>query len=319
MTRKPTVVGVIVGDNAPILEVAVAPRVFETNHGGPEFDVRVTGEHDGPLRTTAGITITAPCPLEALEEAAIVIVPGWRTPGGAPTRPEILDLLRRAHGDGATVVGLCLGAFVLGEAGLLDGRRATTHWRCLDELRRRHPGIEVVDDALYVDEGSIVTSAGSAAGLDACLHLLRREHGPAVANAAARALVVAPHRAGGQTQFVDRPVPHLPAGDAVADAMRHALGHLDDPALDIGGLAAAAHVSRRTFDRRFREAAGCSPLQWLLHQRVLQAQDLLSSTALPIDAVARASGFADGVAMRPHFRRVVGVPPQSYRASFRAG
>lgn len=317
MTRNPATVGVIIGDDAPMLEVAVAPRVFGASHGGPAFDVRVAGEHDGPLRTTAGITITTPCALGALDEAAIVIVPGWRRPGGAPTRPELLELLRRAHADGATVVGLCLGAFVLAEAGLLDGRRATTHWQHLSELRRRHPGIEVVDDALYVDEVSVVTSAGSAAGLDACLHLLRRDHGPEVANTAARALVVAPHRSGGQTQFVDRPVPRLPAGDAVADAMRHALGHLDDPALDIDRLAVAAHVSRRTFDRRFREAAGCSPLQWLLHQRVLQAQELLSSTALPIDAVARASGFADGVAMRPHFRRIVGVPPQSYRASFR--
>ncbi|MEU4218335.1 helix-turn-helix domain-containing protein [Actinoplanes sp. NPDC026623] len=319
MTRNPATVGVIVGDDAPMLEVAVAPRVFGASHGGPVFDVRVAGEHDGPLRTTAGITISTPYALEALGDAATVIVPGWRPPGGPPTRPELLGLLRRAHEDGATVVGLCLGAFVLAEAGLLDGRRATTHWQYLPELRRRHPGIEVVDDALYVDETSVVTSAGSAAGLDACLHLLRRDHGPEVANTAARALVVAPHRSGGQTQFVDRPVPHLPAGDAVADAMRHALGHLGDPALDVGRLAAEAHVGRRTFDRRFREAAGCSPLQWLLHQRVLQAQELLSSTALSIDAVARASGFADGVAMRPHFRRIVGVPPQSYRASFRAG
>lgn len=313
MTRSRTTVGVFVGDDAPMLEVAVAPRVFEAGR----HEVRVAGEHEGPLRTTAGIAITPPCPLAALNDAGILVVPGWRRPGGAPVGPGILDALRRAHDEGATVVGLCLGAFVLAEAGLLDGRRATTHWRYLPELAARFPGIEVVADALYVDEGPVVTSAGSAAGLDACLHLLRRERGPEVANAAARALVVAPQRSGGQTQFVERPVPHLPAGDAVADAMRHALDHLGDPALDVDRLAAVAHVSRRTFDRRFREAAGCSPLQWLLHQRVLHAQELLSATELTIDGVARAAGFADGVAMRPHFRRILGVSPQAYRAAFK--
>ena len=211
-----------------------------------------------------------------------------------------------------------MGAFVLAEAGLLDGRRATTHWRHLSEFADRFPEVEVVDDALYVDEGTVVTSAGSAAGLDACLHLLRRDHGPDAASTAARALVVAPQRAGGQSQFVERPVPPLPTGDAIADAMRYALDRIDDPHLDVADLAAAARQSRRTFDRRFRATTGCSPLQWLLHQRILRAQHILSATGLDVEAVARASGFADGVAMRPHFRRVVGVPPQAYRASFRA-
>jgi transcriptional regulator GlxA family with amidase domain len=314
-------VGVLIGDGAPMLEVAVAPRVFgidQTARGGPRFDVRTAGEHSGPLGTTAGISISAPYPLAALDEAGLIIVPGWRAPGGAPVEPNVLDLLRRAHRDGATVVGLCVGAFVLAEAGLLDGRRGTTHWRHLTEFADRFPGVEVVDDALYVDEGTVITSAGSAAGLDACLHLLRRDHGPDAANTAARALVVAPQRAGGQAQFVERPVPRLPTGDAIADAIRYALDRVDDPQLDVAELAAAAHLSRRTFDRRFRETTGCSPLQWLLHQRILRAQHILSTTGLDIDAVARASGFTDGVVMRPHFRRIVGVPPQSYRASFRA-
>lgn len=304
-----------------MLEVAVAPRVFgidQSAQGGPRFDVRIAGEHSGPLGTTAGISISAPDPLAALDEAGLIIVPGWRAPGGAPVEPSILDLLRRAHRDGATIVGLCVGAFVLAEAGLLDGRRATTHWRHLTEFADRFTGVEVVNDALFVDEGTVVTSAGSAAGLDACLHLLRREHGPDAANTAARALVVAPQRAGGQAQFVERPVPRLPAADAIADAMRYALDRVDDPRLDVAELAAAAHQSRRTFDRRFRETTGCSPLQWLLHQRILRAQHILSTTGLDIDAVARASGFSDGVAMRPHFRRIVGVPPQAYRASFQA-
>lgn len=229
----------------------------------------------------------------------------------------MLDLLRRAHAGGATVVGLCLGAFVLAEAGLLDGRRATTHWLCMGEFTAAYPAVEVLPDVLFVDEGTVVTSAGSAAGLDACLHLLRRDHGPEVANTAARALVVAPQRAGGQAQFIERPVPDPGGGEPVAAAMRHALEHLDDRELDVAALAGVAHLSRRSFDRHFRDAAGCSPLQWLLYQRILRAQQLLSATPLPIDAVARACGFSDGVAMRPHFRRVVGVPPQAYRVSFR--
>ncbi|GAB1644926.1 helix-turn-helix domain-containing protein [Krasilnikovia sp. MM14-A1259] len=303
-----------------MLEVAVAPRVFgidQTGRGGPRFDVRVAGEHPHPLGTTAGISIGTPHPLAALDEAGLLIVPGWRPPTGAPVGADVLDLLRTAHRDGATVVGLCLGAFVLAEAGLLDGRRATTHWHYLAAFADRFPAVEVVDDALYVDEGTIVTSAGSAAGLDACLHLLRRDHGPDAANAAARALVVAPQRAGGQAQFVERPVPQFHTGDAITDAMRHAVEHLSDPALDVAALAATAHLSRRTFDRRFRETTGCSALQWLLHQRVLRAQHILSTTDLDIDSVARASGFTDGMTMRPHFRRIVGVAPQSYRTSFR--
>ncbi len=319
MTRSRTTVGVVIGDGAPLLEVAVAPRVFSidlSGRGGPRFDVRVTGEHPGRLPTTAGIAITAPAPLSALNGAGLVIVPGWRPPGGTPVRPAVLAALRRAHADGATVVGLCMGAFVLAEAGLLDGRRATTHWRYLAEFADRHPGVTLVPDALYVDEGSVVTSAGSAAGLDACLHLLRREHGPDAANAVARALVVAPHRAGGQAQFVERPVPPTPGGDPIAQAVRYALEHLDDQRLDVTRLAAAVCLSRRSFDRRFRDATGCSPLQWLLTQRVLRAQQVLTSTDLDIDAVARASGFSDAVALRPHFRRVVGVAPRVYRASF---
>lgn len=315
MRRARTTVGVLIGDGAPMLEVAVAPRVFSV--AGSGFEVRTAGEHPGPLSTTAGISISAPHTLDDLDAAGVVIVPGWRAPGGAPVAPGILDRLRRAHDEGATVVGLCLGAFVLAEAGLLDGRRATTHWRHLPEFAAGYPAVDVVEDVLYVDEGTVVTSAGSAAGLDACLHLLRREHGPSVANTAARALVVAPQRAGGQAQFIERPVPRLRAGDAVGDAMRHALEHLEDATLDVDRLAAAVHLSRRTFDRRFRETTGSSPLRWLLQQRVLRAQHVLSTTDLDVDAVARACGFSDGVALRPHFRRLVGVPPQTYRASFR--
>ncbi|GLZ10702.1 AraC family transcriptional regulator [Actinomadura sp. NBRC 104425] len=319
MPRDPRTIGVVLGDDAPMLEIAVPERVFGLAvPGGPAFEVVAVPERPGPLTTSAGIRVSAPHPLEALDRAGMVIVPGWREPDRASAAPPVLEALLAAHADGAIVVGLCLGAFVLAEAGLLDGRRATTHWRHTADLAAGYPGVAVVDDALYVDEGTIVTSAGSAAGIDACLYLLRREHGAAVANAVARALVVAPQRTGGQAQFIERPVPEPPVGDAISDAVAYALAHLDDPRLDVARLAAAAHMSRRTFDRRFRQSTGVSPLRWLLTQRVLRAQHLLESTDLGVDAVARRSGFSDGVALRPHFRRLVGVPPQAYRNAFRA-
>ena len=320
--RSPTTVGVVFGHDAPLLELAVPPRVFGidlSSRGGPRFDVVTVPERPGPVRSTAGVGLVATHSIDALDTAGVVIVPGWRDPlDERPVAPGVLDALRSAYDDGAIVVGLCGGAFVLGEAGLLDGRRATTHWRHTELLATRHPTTEVVRDVLYVDEGRILTSAGSAAGIDACLHLLRREHGAAAANAAARTLVVAPHRAGGQAQFVEHPVPATSDGDPVGEAMAHALDRLDDASLDINALAAHVHLSRRTFDRRFRQRTGLSPLQWLLQQRVLRAQQLLESTTLDIDAVARRCGFSDAVSLRPHFRRIVGVPPQAYRATFRA-
>jgi len=315
-------VGVVLGDGAPLLELAAPPRIFDidlSGRGGPRFEVLAVAERPGPVRSSAGIELVAPHPVEALRAAGVVIVPGWREPADpTPVAPEIVAALRAAYDEGAIVVGLCGGAFPLGEAGLLDGRRATTHWLNTRALAERFPAAEVVQDVLYVDEGRIITSAGSAAGIDACLHLLRREYGAEAANAAARSLVVAPHRAGGQSQFIEHPVPDTPASDPVGAAMEDALERLDDVDLDIDSLAARAHLSRRTFDRRFRRQTGMSPLQWVLQQRVLRAQHLLESTTLDVEAVARRCGFGHAVAMRPHFRRLVGVPPQAYRASFGA-
>ncbi len=318
--RSTNVIGVIVGDGAPLLEVAIPPRVFTADTGlpdPPKFEVLTVGERPGPLSTTAGVEICAPHPLAALSRAGIVIVPGWRHPADAPPEAPVIEALRAAYGDGATVVGLCLGAFILAEAGLLDALTATTHWRHTGTLAARFPAVNVVEDVLYVDEGPVVTSAGSAAGLDACLHLIRRDHGAQVANAVARALVVAPHRSGGQAQFIDRPVPQASREDPVGEAMTLALARLDDPNLRIAELAHAGHLSRRTFDRRFKQATGCSPLQWLGAQRVLHAQRLLEATDLDVDAVARRSGFTDAVALRPHFRRRVGLAPHAYRVAFR--
>jgi transcriptional regulator GlxA family with amidase domain len=244
------------------------------------------------------------------------VVPSWRPPGGARPPARLLDALRAAHARGATVAGLCLGAFVLADAGLLDGRRATTHWHHAAELRAGYPAVNVDDGVLYVDEGDVLTSAGSAAGIDACLHLVRRQHGAAAANAVARSMVVAPHRAGGQAQYVEHPVPAPATGDPLDAVLAHALGHLDDPTIDVDAMAALANMSRRTFDRRFRDRTGSSPLSWLITQRVLHAERLLESSALGVDEVARRVGFTDGVALRPHFRRIVGVAPQTYRKTF---
>jgi len=319
--RDPDTVAVILGEGAPLLEAAIPLRVFDldlSSRGIRPYRVLAVGERLGRLATTAGVRLEAPFGLADVARAGIVVVPGWRAPSGEATSSAVLDALTRAYDDGALIVGLCLGSFVLADAGLLRGRAATTHWRYADELAA-YPGVTVHPDVLYVDEGQVVTSAGSAAGLDACLHVVRRQRGADAAAAIARALVVAPHRAGGQTQFVEQPIPRAGRGDPMGGVLDHALAHLDDPGLDVDALAQQAHMSRRTFDRQFRAATGCSPLQWLLQQRVLRAQRALEVSDLGVDEVARSVGFADAVSLRPHFRRVVGVAPQTYRESFRAG
>lgn len=312
-----TTVAVVLFDRAPLFETSVPLGVFgvdRTDTGAPAFRVLAVAGEPGPLRSTAGVELTAPHTLRALARADIVVVPTWRDPAGDPPEP-VLAALRRAHARGALVVGLCLGAFVLAAAGLLDGRRVATHWRWADLLAQRYPQVEVDPDVLYVDDGDVVTSAGTAAGLDACLHVVRREFGADAAAAIARRMVVPPHRTGGQAQYVEHPVPADVEGDRFAEVLAYAAAHLDED-LDVDELAARALTSRRTFDRRFREATGSSPLQWLLAQRVLRAQELLETTDLPVDEVARRCGFASAVALRPHFRRAVGVAPREYRAAF---
>jgi transcriptional regulator GlxA family with amidase domain len=319
MTRNPATIAVLMFDRAPLFETSVPISVFgvdRTVSGAPAFTLLPVAAEPGELASTGGIRLHAPYGLEALRAAGIVVVPSWRDTAEHPPEPA-LCALREAHRDGALVVGLCLGAFVLAAAGLLDGRRAATHWYHAPALAAAHPRVTVDPSVLYQDDGDVITSAGTAAGLDACLHVVRRRWGAAAASAIARRMVVPPHRAGGQAQYVDVPVPD-PAGDELGDTMAYALEHLDQ-ALDVEALAARAHLSRRTFDRRFRAAAGISPLQWLVHQRILRAQRLLEQTDLPVDAVARRVGFTAAVSLRPPFRRIVGVSPQDYRATFRVG
>jgi transcriptional regulator GlxA family with amidase domain len=213
------------------------------------------------------------------------------------------------------VAGLCSGAFVLAAAGLLDGRPATTHWAMAGLLAERYPRVRVEPGVLYIDDGDVLTAGGGAAGMDLGLHLIRTGYGAEVANQLARSMVVAPHRPGGQAQYIEAPVPRLDRDDPVGDTLSWALGHLDRD-LPVDLLARRARMSRRNFDRRFREITGTAPATWLAHQRVLRAQRLLESTRLSVDEIARQCGFSSAAALRPHFRRVVGVAPVTYRDTF---
>ena len=318
MTRDPSIVAVLVFDRSPLFEMSVPLSVFTPDASAAEghrFELQSVAAEPGALRTTGGLEIRAPYELDALQAAGIVVVPAWRNPHERPGEP-VLAALRAAHDDGAVIVGLCLGAFVLAAAGLLDGRRAATHWAYADTLAADYPQVTVDSAALFVDEGDVLTSAGAAAGIDACLHLVRRTIGAGTAAAIARRMVVPPQRSGTQAQYLDQPVPER-VDDDMFEVITHALEHLGSP-LDVEGMAARAHMSRRAFDRRFRAAVGDSPMRWLLHQRVLHAQRLLEGTDLSIDAIARHVGLGAGVSLRPHFRRQVGTSPQAYRQAFRA-
>ncbi|HET6397367.1 MAG TPA: transcriptional regulator FtrA [Pseudoxanthomonas sp.] len=264
-----------------------------------------TGVGGWPLQADAG--------LEALARARTIVVPGWKGVD-VPPSPPLRQALVRAHRRGARLLSICSGAFLLGHCGLLAGRRATTHWRYEAAFRAAFPDAEFVPDVLYVDEGTLITSAGSAAGIDACLHLIRRDHGAAVANQVARRLVLPAHREGGQRQFVPAPVQPRPRGrfDAVFDWARARL-HLPLQAADLAGAAA---MSERNFYRRFRAATGLTPAAWLQQARLARARELLETGDAPLERIAEAAGFRSGETFRAAFRRGVGVSPTAYRRSF---
>ncbi|WP_326534742.1 GlxA family transcriptional regulator [Pseudorhodoferax sp.] len=278
------------------------------------FELQVCAAEPAPLRTRAGFALTGLRPLRTLQQADVVVVPSWRNVDEHP--PEaLLRALRAAHARGAFVVGLCLGSHVLAEAGLLDGLRATTHWEYAARFARRYPAVQVEPDVLYVEQGRILTSAGTAAGLDACLHLLRQRLGAERASQAARRLVIAPHRAGGQAQFIPQPLPARHGGSPLTqlmDSVRSRLQHTHS----LDSLAAEARMSRRSLTRQFKAHTGTSVQAWLLAERVQLAQRLLEQTRQPMTQVAEAAGFGSPEAFRLHFRRVVGVPPMQWRRSF---
>jgi transcriptional regulator GlxA family with amidase domain len=293
-------------------DLSTPAQVFGNEPGRYAFTA--CGVRAGRVPSTTGFAIDVPRGLDAVAEADTVLVPGLRPPQWPPPAAA-LDALRAAHARGARVASICTGAFVLAQAGLLDGRRATTHWAHAERLARRYPAVTVDPGVLYVDEGDVLTSAGVAAGIDLCLHLVRRDHGAEVANAVARRIVVAPHRDGGQAQFVEAPLP--PASDRGLQATRAwAAQRLRDP-LTVAALGRHAACSERTFARRFRAETGTTPLQWLLGQRVLHARRLLEATDLPVEHVADEAGFGTAASLRSHFRRATATTPLAYRRTFR--
>ncbi|MFG1998146.1 helix-turn-helix domain-containing protein [Spirillospora sp. NPDC048911] len=282
----------------------------------PWYDLRVCSLERGPMRAVGGFTMTTENDLDvfaAADTVMVVAVPDVR----GDVHPEIVAALRAAHERGARVVSICSGAFALAAAGLLDGREATTHWQYAALLQQRYPMIHVNPDVLYVDGDDLLTSAGSAAGLDLCLHLVRKDHGARVANAVARRLVTPPHRDGGQAQFVEAAVTEPAADDAVARAMAWALGHLTE-AITVADLARQAHLAPRTFIRHFNRQTGTSPLRWVITQRVMASLPLLEGGAMPIEEIGMAVGFESPVTFRHHFTRAMKTSPSAYRRTFRA-
>ncbi|OUC93519.1 helix-turn-helix domain-containing protein [Streptosporangium minutum] len=281
----------------------------------PWYELRVCAETPADLRIVGGFTMRAEYGLGAVAGADTVIVPGVADVSGRVS-PELVAALRAAHARGARIVSICSGAFALAEAGLLDGREATTHWKYAELLQHRFPRVRVNPDVLYVDGDDVLTSAGSAAGLDLLVHLVRKDHGPGVANSVARRLVIPPHREGGQAQFIQAAVTPVEDGDAVATAMAWALDHLAEP-ITVAGLAKVAHMSQRTFIRHFARQTGTSPLRWVIAQRIAASLAVLESTAAPIEEVALSVGFDSPVTFRHHFTRAMRTSPSAYRRAFR--
>jgi transcriptional regulator GlxA family with amidase domain len=306
---------VLVLPGAAPLDVGITSQIFAPRHGLP-YELRHCSLQAGPVEGRDGLGFVVEAGLEALAEADTVIVPGYRN----PTRllhPVVVDALRDAAFRGARMVSICGGAFALAQAGLLDGRRATTHWQLAPTLAREHPKVQVDGGVLFVDEGPVLTSAGVAAGIDLCLHIIRRDHGVQASNAIARVIVAAPYRSGGQSQYVPRTLPE-PLGDVFAATREWALRHLAEP-LTVERLARHARVSARTFGRRFVEDTGYTPMQWILRARVDLARELLERTDLGVDQVAARVGVGTGANLRLHFQRILGTSPSEYRRTFSGG
>jgi transcriptional regulator GlxA family with amidase domain len=297
-------------------ELGVLCEVFgidRSEQGVPAFDFAVCAVRPGQVPTSAGFGLDVPHGLDRLAAADLVGVPAY--PRDSPLPEEVRRALRAAVRRGARVLSVCSGAFALGAAGLLDGRRCTTHWMYADELARRFPAARVDPAVLYVDEGPVVTSAGTAAGIDACLHVVRQELGARAASTIARRMVVPPHRDGGQAQYLETPVAITPA-DTLEDILAWMAGHLDED-LTVERLSRRAHMSARTFARRFRAETGTTPMHWLTGQRVLLAQRLLEDSDEPVEQVAAKTGFGSAAVLRHHFTRWRGTTPRAYRRTFR--
>ncbi|MFF3224515.1 helix-turn-helix domain-containing protein [Nocardia suismassiliense] len=312
-------VAVVLSERMAMFEFGVLCEVFGMDRsadGLPSFDFKVCGAEPGkPLHsTTPGITVTPEYGLGELAKADLVAIPAASTKDGFD--PRVVGAVRDAAAAGATVLTVCSGAFLAGAAGLLDGRKCTTHWSYVDLLAERHPEATVDPDVLYVDAGNLITSAGTAAGIDACLHLVRRELGSSVANAIARRMVVPPQRDGGQRQFIERPVATC-TSDSLIPTLEWMNENLDLPHT-IEDLAARSTMSTRTFARRFAAETGTTPVKWLTNQRILLTKHLLEETDLGLEQIATRAGFGSGALLRHHFQRLVGIAPTEYRRRFGA-
>ena len=311
-------VAILAYDDLCLFEFGLACEIFGPRPGIGEgwYETAVAAVSPGPLRASLGLTVGTNGGLELLAGAGTIVVPGWTLAEEPPPR-QLVEALTAADARGARIVTICSGSFLAAACGLLDGRRATTHWLYADLLQERYPRAQVVRDVLYVDEGSVLTSAGSAAGIDLCLHIVRTDHGAARANLVARRMVVAAHRDGDQRQFVERPVPREHEAGRLSALLDRLRAEPERPT-GIAALAREAGMSRRTFVRRFEEATALSPGRWLVRERVARARDLLETSDAPVEEVARLAGFGAPAALRHHFAAQLGVSPTAYRQRFGA-
>ena len=310
-------IAVVVFDRISPFHLSIPCIIFGEDRSGNcpvKFKVKVCSLEPGPLTTSAGFTMETPYGLKDLAKADIIFVPTWRDISETPPKP-LLDALRRAHKRGTLIVGLCLGTYVLAAAGLLEGLEATTHWNWAADLAARYPGIKVNPEVLYVDQGNIITSAGTASAIDCCLHIIRREYGASLANYMARRMVVSPHRQGGQAQFIQQPVREASTVDHFAEVLEWSRRNLDK-SLSLDFLAERALMTRRTFTRRFKQVMGSTVGEWLLSQRLTMAQQLLETTEDSIEVIAESAGFGTAVSMRQHFNQAFKTSPSSYRREF---
>ena len=316
MSRNPRKVVALAYDGLGTFEFGIVVEVFglrRTGLGVKWYDFEVCSLERGPIRAAGGITIQTPKGLRALQQAGTIVIPGWSLEDKPPPR-ELVKALRASHAAGARLVSICSGVFLLAATGLLDGKRVTAHWRHVDRFTARFPKVQVERDVLYVDEGSILTSAGSSAGIDLCLHIVRRDYGAELANQIARRLVMPPHREGGQAQYVED-LMRSESAAGLAPVLEWAQSRLSKP-LQVVDLAKRAAMSPRTFARQFRQQTGTTPHHWLTHQRVMEAQRRLEKTGATIDQIAEAVGLQTAATLRHHFKRMVGTGPTAYRRQF---
>lgn len=314
---QPIRVAVLAFNGVSLFHLSVPGVVLGTAQSAPDelhYEVSYCAESPGMVNSDQGIGLEVTHGLELMEASEVIVIPAWGDQSSAASS-QLVKALQLANAQGKLIVGLCLGSFVLGDAGLLDGKEATTHWAAREEFARRFPDVRFRPDVLYVSDGNIMTSAGTVAAIDCCLHLIRQRLGADVANRTAKMLVTPPHRQGGQAQYVEHPVPHLSSETHLSDVMAWARANLsNDLSLDV--LADMAKMSRRTFTRRFREATGSTVSKWLNAQRVVRAQELLETTDLPIECVADQAGFGTSLSFRQQFIVHLGTSPSEYRRTF---